>query len=57
MKEASLTILSMLICLCRMKHILIETEDHGDAVKESGSNYNDYNHYYNDYNAGRVHGA
>ena len=56
-KEVNLTVVTMIICLCKMKHILIETEDHDERDREFGFNYNDYKEYnylYNDYNAGSM---
>ena len=57
MKAATLTVLAIVVGMCKMKYYLIETKD-GSRIKsltfntgdvEYGYNYNDY---YSDYQAG-----
>ena len=52
MMGANLIVVGMVLCVCRMKHLLIETEDPGDGDREPGQDYSeDSYHYHDDYNA------
>merc|ERR1719309_1269954 len=62
MMGANLIVVGMLLCVCRMKHLLIETEDSGDRDREPGDpgdrdrepgqDYSEDSYYYHDdYNA------
>ena len=50
MRLARLTVLTMVMKSCKEETFLIETED---EMKESGSDYDDYDYYQYDYNTGK----